>query len=262
MTTENERAVIGGNNPPVDETLTVVYRHLVEELSSVAEKTTEMVNDLRPAEGAKPTIDSDDDVNKVAPIAREARDLFKRLDTARETEKKPHWDAGKAVDAFFKPHKARAERIFETLEALASDFQNRKIAAERAAARAETARQEKEAERLREEAAKAKRTETAERKIAQAEGAELKADAAAEDANASNSELGAVRGYDGGVIASARTVWDYTILDYEKIPLDKLRIFLSRSDVEKALKKYANHHKDAAVLAGVTFTEKAKTSFR
>lgn len=261
MEDSNERAVIGGNNPP-ENVLDDKFASIIAELVEVADQTTETVDKLRKGEGQSASINSDEDVALVAPLASKARDLFKRLDEDRAAEKKPHWDAGKAVDEFFKPHKARAERIFNTLEDLASDFQNRKIAAQRAAARAEADRQEKEAARLREEADKAKRTETAERKIAQAEGAELKADAAADDANASNAELGAVRGGDGGVLASARTVWDYTIVDYEKIPLDKLRIFLSRSDVEKAIKKFANHHKDAATLDGVTFTEKAKTSFR
>lgn len=260
---ENERAVIGGNNPPTaEEILEEKCSELLSALEFVAAETTKTVNTLRPKGGAAPVINSDEDVASVAPLATKARDIFSKLEATRGEEKKPHWDAGKAVDAFFKPHKERATRIFDTLESLASDFQNRKIAAERAAARAEAEKNEKEAQRLREEAEASKRTETAERKLAQAEGAELKADEAIEDANASNAALGAVRGGDGSVIVSARTVWAATVVDYEAIPLDKLRPYLDRAAIEKALNAYVKIHKGAAQLEGVNFTEKAKASFR
>jgi len=260
---ESSQAPIGHNKPPTDkEIMDNKYSDLLERLEKVADKTTEVVSDLREKNNGKPSINSDEDVSKVAPLAKEAKSINSELEDIRIEEKKPHLEAGRAVDSYFKSHKERAERIFTTLEHLASDFQNRKIAAERAAAKAEAERREKEAQRLREEAEKAKRKETAERKLAQAEYEENRADAAIDDANASNAELGSVRSENGTILASARTVWDFTINDYDKIPLDQLRIFLSRSEVEKAIKKFANHHKEAAKLNGVTFTEKAKTQFR
>lgn len=255
-------APIGHNNPPsYEELMAEANAGLISQLATVADKTTAAVDALRPAKGKPPVINSDADVLTVAPLAKEARGILKQLEEKRKAEKDPHYQAGLTVDAFFKGHKSRAERIFQTLEAMASDYQNRKIAAEKAAAREEARKAEAQAQKLREEAEKAKRPETSERKLAQAAAEERRADAAEADAEASNAQLGGIRD-EGKTVATARTKWEHTVTDYEAIPLDKIRHYLDRKAIDKALKAYVGIHKEAADLPGVTFTETAKTQFR
>jgi len=249
------------NEPPFEELMTETHKDLLDRLQRLAAMTTDSVADLRPGEKKPPVINTDAQVMTIAPLAKEARALFGLLEKEREKEKAPHLKAGRETDAFFGSHKDRAKRIYETLENLASDFQTRKIAAERAAAQAEAKKREDAAEKLRQDAEKAKRPETSERKIQQAEQEERLADAAIADASASNAALGGVR-QDGKTVATARTQWVATVTDFDVIPLEKLRPYLDRAAVDKALKAYVKIHKGSSEIPGVTFTEQAKTQFR
>ena len=86
------------------------------------------------------------------------------------------------------------------------------------------------------------------------------AERAERQANASTADT--VRTKVGGVIASATTKWDFEITDYDAIDLNKLRPFLIRADVEKAVRSFVRIQKGSAVIPGVRVFEDVKATFR
>ena len=63
-----------------------------------------------------------------------------------------------------------------------------------------------------------------------------------------------------GVTARATPVWSFKVVDYDKIPLDKLRPYLKRVDVEVALKMAVKM--GLREMAGVEIKEDVKAGFR
>lgn len=61
------------------------------------------------------------DADKMADVATKIADFQREADKLREIEKKPHWDAGKAVDAKWRPVIEKAD-IFKDLKALIDTF--------------------------------------------------------------------------------------------------------------------------------------------
>lgn len=96
--TENERIKMGGNNPPAFEAHKVniddIHAEALEWLDGKA------VESAAEADG----------LNTLLDMARKAQ---KAADDARAAEKKPHLDAGKAVDAQWKPLIDAAQRIVD-----------------------------------------------------------------------------------------------------------------------------------------------------
>lgn len=257
----NPRALIGGNNPPIEDMLTGTQADLLARIAPIADRATKAADDMRPAKGKPPVITSDEQLGNVAAVAVDAKSLFGDLEAARKKEKQPYWDAGQAVDAFFKEHKDRMSRITDVFETLASDYQRAKIARERAEAAERERKAEAAAQKLRDEAEAAARPATAARKIDQAEQLERVADQAASDGAASNATLGKVTS-STGASASARTVWKATITDYDQIDMKKLAPYLARAEVEKALRAFVKIHKGSAKMDGVVFEEDVRASFR
>ena len=257
----NPRAVIGDNNPPIEDMLNYTQADLLARIDPLADRATKAADAMRPAKGKPPVITSDEQLGIVATVAVDAKALIGDLEAARKKEKQPYWDAGQAVDAFFKQHKERMSRITDVFEALASDYQRAKIARERAEAAERERKAEAAAKKLRDEAEAAARPDTAARKINQAEQLEREADQAASDGAASNAALGKVTSATGAS-ASARTVWKATIIDYDKIDMKKLAPYLARAEVEKALRAFVKIHKGSAKMDGVVFEEDVRASFR
>lgn len=94
--TGNERISMGGNNPPVIDSFKAHVDDLREEAGAWLDGKA--VESAAEAEGLNTLLDL-------------ARKTAKDADTARADEKKPHLDAGKAVDAKWKPIIDAAERI-------------------------------------------------------------------------------------------------------------------------------------------------------
>lgn len=96
--TENERITMGGNNPPAFEAHKVNIEDIrAEAIDWLDGKAVESATE---AEG----------LNTLLDMARKAQ---KAADDARAAEKKPHLDAGKAVDAQWKPLIDAAQRIVD-----------------------------------------------------------------------------------------------------------------------------------------------------
>jgi hypothetical protein len=173
----NERAVIGGNNPPTDK-----RTMMTDLISDAIAAASAWVNEI----GA---IDSQANADRAADFKRQLRDLQKRADAARKEEKAPLDEEIKAIQEFWNPKIQSASRAEQMIDGKIGDWLRReeeRIAAEREAARkaaeeAERAAQ-REMDRANELMAKAERGELAGTGIntmAQLEHAEVAREAAA-----------------------------------------------------------------------------------
>ena len=249
---ENEyRLGIGGNKPPLSEVLADTNAGLIREVEEMADK----------ANAAPRQVKTEDDLVKVGDVVTSARALAKRLDKAREAEKEPFLTGGREVDAFFRAHANRLDRIASVLTEAANEYQRAKLAAERQKA-AEEARKLREAEeKKRQEAEEAKREATAERKHDEADEIAAKAAQAESAARASARDLETIR-TDSGLAAGAKAEWTFEIEDYEAVDLNKLRPYFKREEIEKAIRSMLKVHKGAMKLPGVRVFEDVKANFR
>ena len=253
---------LGHNNPPeethhedgtprsIEELLAASQAEIIAKVEPIAERANKLPR----------SIDSEDDLNKVTPVVLDAKALVRDLEAARKAAKQPYIDGGKAVDGFFNPVKDRIGRIVSVFEDLASDFQRRKIEAERAARAEEARKAEQRAQKAREDAEKAKRADTREKRLDAADQAQVEADRAAASVTQTNAQLGKVSG--SGGTASARTHWTFAIEDFDKLDLNAIRHFIPRDAIEQGLRAYVKIQKGSAKMDGVRFYEDVKTSFR
>jgi hypothetical protein len=131
---ENPRAHIGANNPPEPTPFDIA----AEAVDTVY---TEAANWL---DGA--TVQTETEAEAIAKLLDMARKASKVADEARVEEKRPHDEAGKAVQARYKPLLDRCENIAKVCKAALAPFLVAKEAAQRA-----------EAKRLADEAAEKQR---------------------------------------------------------------------------------------------------------
>lgn len=248
---DNERAVIGGNNPPIPEALAIQYKDLIDKIEPIAERANALPR----------KVEDDEQLGVVGALVIDANELSKKLEAHRKAEKEPHLTAGREVDAFFNPLVDRLDRIADTFEEISSNYQREKIAAERRAREAEAQKLRDAEEKKRAEADRAKREETVERKHDEADELALRAAQAESRANAADKDLGRMQTATG-VKVGAKTEWKFEITDYDTVPLEKLRPYFARAEVEKAIRSYVKIHKGSTALAGVRVFEDISTNFR
>ena len=174
-TTEpNERAVKGGNNPPAH----VTFMEHAESLVELAEGLGEITTDAQ--------------ANAVGELAGEAKKAAKDAEAARKKEKQPHLDAGKAVDANFKPVTERFNRVADVTRSLLTPWLAAKREAEQAAARAAAEIARKADEEARRAQAEADPTDI--EQVEKAAAAQAEAKAAKQDAKNAQSKPATVKG--------------------------------------------------------------------
>jgi len=245
---------IGHNAPPPELSPGEKALAAQAELLARVEPIAERANKLPKA------INSEEDLETITPVVVDAKSLSSDIEKARKAEKEPYLEGGRAVDGAFNPIKERVDRIVKVFEGLASDFQRRKIEAQRIADAEEARKAEARAAKLREEADAAKRPETAQRRHDLADAAEADAERAAGLAARGNAEIAKVKTTGG--TASARGVWTFAIEDFDKVDLNAIRPFIPREAIEQGLRAYVKIQKGAAKLEGVRFFEDVKASFR
>lgn len=260
---DNPRATMGGNKPPISEVLADTYKDLIAKIDPIAERANALAAELKgDAEKIEPaTIRTEKQLATISELVLDAVDLSKKLEATRTVEKKPHLDACREVDGYFGALTTRLNRIADTFTELASGHQRAVSAEARRKADAEAAALRAKEEKLRAAADAAKRPDTAAKKQDQADELAAQAEAAEAKAASSNHELTKVK-TDAGVSVGAKTEWTFKITDYEAIPLDKLRPYFKREEIEKAIRAFVKIHKGAAVLAGVHFEEDIKATIR
>ena len=246
---------MGHNQPPAPT--------LLERLSETYATIFDAVEDLATKANSGPrVVKTSDDLNSCGILVTVARDILKQAEAARKGEKDQFLRAGKDVDAFFAKATDRLDRIKATFEGLATDYQ-RKVAAEaRAAAEVAAARaRTEEAARIdlarkAEEANRGKHAETHQTKADEAAYRAVEAEAVAQ---ASAADLTRTRTA-SGALATAKTEWKAEIVNFEAVPLDKLRAYIKRDAIEAALRIAVKM--GVREMEGVRFFEDVTASFR
>jgi hypothetical protein len=250
-------AGIGHNNPPpsLQTTLQDTYGLEIGKVEVIAKRANEL-----PAK-----LDTAEDREKAGAVANDADLLAKALTKLHRVEKEPYLTGGRIVDGYFNPNILRLDRI-------ASGMLGRISAANaeiRRKADEERRRQEKEQRRIAAEAraaadaaAAAGRTEDAVEDLKDAAAAEVTADeiALAPRANVDD-QIKTSIGNTGAALGT-RKDWTFEITDFDAIDLNKLKLFIKREDIEKALRAYVKQQKDNAPLAGVRIYQDEKATIR
>lgn len=103
---DNDRAVIGGNNPPpFDPETHAEYQATVAEFMAVSKQWLDLE-----------AIATQQQAEQLADQVTGLRGLFKKVDDARKAAKKPHDEAGKAVQDAYNPILAQLKRAGDALK--------------------------------------------------------------------------------------------------------------------------------------------------
>lgn len=250
----NPREQIGHNNPPKtrQELLAETYADTLAKEQTIIAR----------AEKLPAKVQNEDELLKLGEVIKDARKLAKAIDEDRKTEVKPHLEAQREINGFMNAYSERLEALAKRLEDRATDFQRAKAAEER--------------RRLEDEARRAREEQDRQRDIAEAEAQrnrlnsaakhEDKAEEAAENAaraevaaQASAAELTRVRS-STGTIATSKQSWDFAIDKIENVDLEKLRPYLARDVLEKAIRAFVRM--GGRELAGVRIFQDTRASFR
>ena len=224
---ENERAVIGDNNPPspMDEAL-APYMDAIEEAENWLDGEA---------------VQTEEQMKAVDDLIKQIRKCKSDLGKARDAATKPLHEAWKEEVAIWKPFEDKVKIRLDGLASLVNDFK-RKLAAEKEAARSKAyeEQQAKEAAAL-EAARKANAGNLAE----QEEAERLKREAMEAKKAASEANRDTVKGL--------RTVTKYKIDDHKA-----LLHWIATNDKSALtgfVEEYARKHDKSAELAGVTVWE-------
>ncbi len=199
------------------------------------------------------TIEDEATQAKVGDLAKLIMAVSSKAKSAHKAEKEPHLEAGRAVDAFFLAGIVKPmDELKIGLEKKSTAFLRRREAEERerlaAIARAAA-----------EEAAKAAAAAATQEDVKTAVDLGVEARIAVQAAQAPVADLVRTRGAMGSV-TTARKEWFAEIEDLAAIPLDRIRSFLSVTEVERAVKAYVKA--GGRELPGVRIFEDIKAGFR
>lgn len=200
-----------------------------------------------------PNIEDDATQAKVGDLGKLIIKASKAAKDAHKAEKEPHLEAGRQVDAFF------LAGMVKPLDELKGDLERRSTAYLRRKEAAERARREAEERAAREAAEAAAAQAKTEDDLTDAIAKEDAAERAAEAASAPVADLVRTHGAMGSV-TTARKEWFAEIEDFDAIPLDNLRAFIGRDEIQRAVKAYVRA--GGRSLRGVRIYEDIKAGFR
>ena len=229
--TDNERATIGGNNPPEDQKWPAYIADVLAPWQDIlAEADQWLDGDQVETEGQMKAVDA---------MLKEVKAAEKALGEARDAATKPLHEAWKTEISFWKPAVEDLERVRKALAAMNTAFKN-KLAAEKEEARRLAAAKAAEDRRIAEEA-EAKAAANASDINAQREAAR-----AQEQFQASRREASEAR---QDKVTGLRTVWHYAVDDNRM-----LLNWIAKNDptaLREFLNDYAAKNHRAKPLPGV-----------
>lgn len=260
--------------------LALDYAELRDRVQTVLEQTAATM----PAKVA-----DDTDFERVSKAVVEMRDLGKHIEAIREQEKAPHYRRGQGVDAFFGTLRDGLAKLAGEIAARGDVYRKAKMERERIE-RERKAREEREraeaARRAAEEAsrkaadaaaaaARARKAETVEQRTSEAAGAAVvaaearigaraaqeAADAALKLAEASAADLSRQR-FGSGHMVTAKQVPHVEITNYNILPLELLRPYIRRADLEHAVKQYARMTEYKVQVPGAVIEMRDATVYR
>jgi hypothetical protein len=243
MNDTHDAAGIGHNSPPpttIGERLAVNYSTLIETVEAIAQR----------ANVAPRKIESDEDLDVICALVKDASALFRQAEKYRETEKAEYLRAGQQVDAWFRAQKDRLDRIASVFQGIADAHAEALRQAELLRQADERRRAAEEAQRLRDEEDRMRKADDlAER----AEVAEMMAEAPKEVVIPPMTTA-------GGTVVNAKTEFIATSIDVETLNFGPLRFLIKYEAIEAAVKQFIKN--GGRALAGVKIEEKAKAKIR
>ena len=244
---DNDRAVIGDNNPPAFDA------ELVAEFTTKTEDFLKVTQQWMRLEKVETEVQATQMTDQIDGL----RGLHKKIDTARKDAKKPHDDAGKLVQAAFTPLLTKLKTAADALKPKLADY-----AAEKARIEAE------EKARAEEEALEKAKQAEADRKAAEESGdigalvdAEEQAKAAEEELKeASRKPTTNVKSASGaGRTMSLRTIKEVEVTNVRVLFMH----YQDRPEVAELLKRLAtadvrskDYDLDANPIPGITVTDR------
>lgn len=212
-------ASIGHNNPPEDDAFAAFHAHIGD-----------LFDEARHfLDGSG--VQSEAEAEAVAKLLDMSRAAAKDADKARAAEKKPHDDAGKAVQAKWRPLLERAELVADTCKKVLAPWLQRKEQEQREAA--EEAR--KEAEAKAQAAAEAMRATNVSDLDAREQAEALVQDAKRSEADAARAEKARPQAAGGARATTLRSYYHPELTDpgaalrhYVKVNPDAVKGFLLR----------------------------------
>lgn len=220
------------------------------------------ITELEKAAAESPLVIEDDaDMETVNALALKLGSASKRCDALRDDTGRPHLEAKRVIDGFFKGFMARADKAQAMLGARATAYLRKKAAAERAKREAEEAVAREAAAKAQREAAeavKAGNIEQAALAQSKADEHENRAEQAADAANAKPSELARTQTASG--TSNLEEKWSFEIEDIGAIDLNALRPFLPQTAIEQALRAFVKSGRRQ--IAGARIFPDTKARFR
>ena len=233
-----DRHGIGGNQPPANEAFSLA----LEDAYATAKDFLD---------GSE--LETKGQADAVGRIISEVKKIKKDAETARKAEKEPHLEAGRAVDAKWKPLADRADTIIKAAQAPLTAYLN-KLAAQQAE---EQRKAREEADRKAQEAIEAQRASAGNvEAIEKAETLQREADLAAKEAAKASKAKAHVAGVDRAV--GLRTYKVVTVTD-RRAALN----WIAKHNPEALtafVEDYARRHAPTRPMDGVTVNEERRVA--
>jgi hypothetical protein len=244
--------IFGANKAPLDVVLAADFGDLEREVSDAEARAMSIPSICK----------SDADHEAIGKFITDMRGVWKSIDGVRLEQGRPLLDAQRGINDFFKSMSSRVERAIAAPQRAADEYVRQKAAEERARREREAAEARRKEDEARAKAEKARTVAAAAKAESQAEVAAARAQEAERAAAASAAEL--VRSRSGGVTASAKTVWAFSIEDYAALAasMGPLGPFIDRASVEKAIRSVVRVQKGSTALPGVNVFEEVQSTFR
>lgn len=257
-----QEAAAGGDGRPVtraDNNPPSLVALLIEQLLDVYRLEFAKVEPIRSlANLTEKKIETDEQLATWTAIYNQARELFRTLDEARKNENRP---LEQAVNETFKRHTDALERITQWVKGAADVYNREKLRKQRAQEEAERARLAEIERKAREDAEiAAEFGDTAGAIEHVTKAVEVQQQAAQTAAPAKAADVARVRSESG--LASAASVWKFSVEDYALVDLNALRGMISPTEIDKAIGRIVKVQRGATKIAGVKVYEDVATKFR
>lgn len=252
MRTPIAEQIFGANKAPLPTVLEADFAELRAEVEAAVERAKAMPQAIR----------NEQDLADVGGCIDMLRRLEKRVDGTRMDEGRPLLDAQRGINDYFKTLAGHLTSAASGLQRTADEHARQKAAEERARREREAAEARRKAEEERQKAEAARTDAAAAKAEGRAEALDARAERAEQAATASAADL--VRTRVGGVTASAKTVWEFRIVDRAALvaSMGPLGPFIDAASVEKAIRSVVRVQKDATAIPGVEVFDDVKSTFR
>jgi len=184
-------------------------------------------------------LEDDDDLAAVTGLAGELGKAAKRADELRDIQGRPHLEAQRTINTFFKSFETRLKNAKDKISQRATLYMNKKAEAARAKQREEEARARELADakqREADEALKAGKADQAHAAQAASDNLNNRADHAADAAAAKPADLARTQ-TDSGTATLAQS-WEFEIENIDVIDLEALRPFIPQTAIEQAMRGF------------------------